>query len=163
VRDVGRALDASGLDPALLTLEITETMSMADEDEVGETLHRLKALGVRISVDDFGTGYSSLGHLNRFPIDELKIDQSLVARLGAADPGIALAVVRLARSLHLDVVAEGIERADQVAQLRDAQCARGQGFYFWGALDVASVEELLDALPRSLARPELAGVVRSSN
>ena len=165
VRDVGRALDASGLDPALLTLEITETMSMADEDEVGETLHRLKALGVRISVDDFGTGYSSLGHLNRFPIDELKIDQSLVARLGndAVDPGIALAVIRLARSLHLDVVAEGIEREDQVAQLRDAQCTRGQGYYFWGALDVASVEEILEALPRSLSRRELAGVVQSSN
>ena len=160
VHDVARSLESSGLDPELLTLEITETMSMADEDEVGETLHRLKALGVRISVDDFGTGYSSLGHLNRFPIDELKIDRSLVARLGngAVDPGIALAVIRLAHSLHLDVVAEGIESEDQVAQLRDARCTRGQGYYFWEPLDVASVEDILQDLPHLVLPRELAGV-----
>jgi predicted signal transduction protein with EAL and GGDEF domain len=148
VRDVARALSLSGLAPALLTLEITETMIMADEDQAGETLRRLKDLGVRISVDDFGTGYSSLGHLDRFPIDELKIDQSFVARLGgdADDPGVALAVLRLGRSLNLDVVAEGIEREDQLTQLRDAHCTRGQGYYFWRPLDVASVETLLEGM-----------------
>ncbi|MEY2450971.1 MAG: hypothetical protein QOD92_545 [Acidimicrobiaceae bacterium] len=158
VRDVARALDLSGLDPALLTLEITETMIMADEDQAGETLQQLKNLGVRISVDDFGTGYSSLGHLDRFPIDELKIDQSFVARLGgdADDPGVALAVIRLGRSLHLDVVAEGIEREDQLAQLLDASCTRGQGYYFWRPLDVASVETLLEGLCPPVVSHELA-------
>ena len=161
VYDVARALDSSGLDPALLTLEITETMSMADEDKVGETLRQLKGLGVRISVDDFGTGYSSLDHLDRFPIDELKIDRSLVARLGddADDPGVALAVIRLARSLHLDIVAEGIERADQLAELRDARCTRGQGYYLGRPLDVASVEDLLEGLPRSVLPRELVRAV----
>ncbi|MEY2420707.1 MAG: hypothetical protein QOI95_774 [Acidimicrobiaceae bacterium] len=159
VRDVVRALDVSGLDPGLLTLEITETMSMGDEDEVGETLHQLKRLGVRISVDDFGTGYSSLGHLDHFPIDELKIDRSFVARLreDTEDPGVALAIIRLARSLHLDVVAEGIESEEQLVQLRDALCTRGQGYYFWKPLDVASVDDLLEGLswsqaPRVFAR-----------
>jgi EAL domain-containing protein (putative c-di-GMP-specific phosphodiesterase class I) len=159
VGDVARALSLSGLDPGLLTLEITETMIMADEDQAAATLQLLKALGVRISVDDFGTGYSSLGHLDRFPIDELKIDQSFVARLGgdADDPRVALAVIRLAGSLHLDVVAEGIEREDQLAQLRAAECSRGQGYYFWRPLDVAAVEAVLEGLqppiaPRALAR-----------
>jgi diguanylate cyclase (GGDEF)-like protein/PAS domain S-box-containing protein len=156
VRDVERALDASGLDPGLLTLEITETMSVGDEDEVGETLHQLKDLGVRISVDDFGTGYSSLCHLDQFPVDELKIDRSFVARLseGAQDSGVALAIIRLARSLHLDVVAEGIESEDQLMQLRDAQCTRGQGYYFWRPLDVASVDALLEGLRQSAAPRE---------
>jgi EAL domain-containing protein (putative c-di-GMP-specific phosphodiesterase class I)/CheY-like chemotaxis protein len=161
VYDVARALDLSGLDPALLTLEITETMSMADEDKVGETLRELKGLGVRISVDDFGTGYSSLDHLDRFPIDELKIDRSLIARLGedADDPGVALAVIRLARSLQLDLVAEGIEREDQLVQLRDARCTRGQGYYVGRPLDVTSVEDLLEGLPRSVLPRELAVAV----
>jgi diguanylate cyclase (GGDEF)-like protein/PAS domain S-box-containing protein len=165
VRDVAGALDASGLDPALLTLEITETISIADEDEIGETLQRLSGLGVRISVDDFGTGYSSLRHLDRFPVDEIKIDQSFVARLGADDddPGVALAIIRLAHSLNLDVVAEGIEREDQLVQLRDAQCVRGQGYHFWRPLDVTTVEELLEQLPQpglpnDLTRADLANV-----
>jgi diguanylate cyclase (GGDEF)-like protein/PAS domain S-box-containing protein len=161
VNDVGRALEDSGLEPGLLTLEITETMIMADEDEVSATLHRLKALGVRISVDDFGTGYSSLGHLERFPIDELKIDRSFVGRLGgdADDPRVALAVIRLARSLGLDVVAEGIEREDQLARLRDATCTRGQGYYLWRPLTVARVDELLLDSARAVMPPELRRVV----
>jgi diguanylate cyclase (GGDEF)-like protein/PAS domain S-box-containing protein len=143
--DVAVALEQSGINPAQLTLEITETMIMADEDEVGACLQRLKALGVRISVDDFGTGYSSLQHLDRFPIDELKIDRSFVSHLGEgdADSGVALAVIRLAQSLRIDVVAEGIEREDQLVQLRGAACTRGQGFYFWKPLDAASAETLL--------------------
>ena len=84
----------------------------------------------------------------------------MVVRLGkgAVDPGIALAVVRLAHSLHLDVVAEGIESEDQVAQLRDARCTRGQGYYFWEPLDVASVEDILQDLPHLVLPRELAGV-----
>jgi EAL domain-containing protein (putative c-di-GMP-specific phosphodiesterase class I) len=150
VNDVARALQVSGLDPALLTLEITETINMADEDDVFRTLQDLKNLGVRISVDDFGTGFSSLRHLDRFPVDEIKIDRSFVARLreDADDPGVALAIIQLASSLHLDVVAEGIESEEQLMRLRKAHCTRGQGHYFWRPLDVATVEHLVEELSR---------------
>ncbi|MEP6659792.1 MAG: EAL domain-containing protein [Acidimicrobiales bacterium] len=145
VDDVAHALRSSGLDPACLTLEITETMILADEEEVHERLLELKKLGVRISVDDFGTGYSSLGHLDRFPIDELKIDRSFVASLGedSPDSGVALAVILLARSLRVDVVAEGIERKDQLIELRRSACGKGQGYYLWRPMDAQSVEALL--------------------
>ncbi len=105
VADVARVLDESGLEPSLLTLEITETMVMANEDEALECVKQLKDLGVRISVDDFGTGYSSLAQLNRFPVDELKIDRSFVASLGShgEGSGVAAAAIRLARSLLIDV------------------------------------------------------------
>jgi CheY-like chemotaxis protein len=147
VSDVAAALALNSLDPALLTLEITETMIMADEDEVGERLRELKALGVRISVDDFGTGYSSIGHLERFPVDELKIDRSFVASLGAGsrDSGVASGVIQLARSLRIEVVAEGIETVDQLAELRRLHCTRGQGYYLCRPQDPASIEALLRA------------------
>jgi diguanylate cyclase (GGDEF)-like protein/PAS domain S-box-containing protein len=157
VEDVARAIDISSVDPRLLTLEITETMIMADEDEVGHRLRELKELGVRISVDDFGTGYSSMGHLERFPVDELKIDRSFVASLGRSgqDSGVALGVLRLARSLRLDVVAEGIERVEQLNELRRAACTTGQGYFFAKALHPMAVESLLSEvthypLPESL-------------
>jgi diguanylate cyclase (GGDEF)-like protein len=146
---VARALQRSGLDPACLTLEITETMIMSDEDSAAACLQGLKKLGVRISVDDFGTGYSSLRHLRRFPVDELKIDQSFVASMGTdGDSGVAVAAIRLARDLHLQIVAEGIERDDQIVELRRAGCALGQGFYLSEPLDAASAGQLLE---RSLA------------
>jgi diguanylate cyclase (GGDEF)-like protein/PAS domain S-box-containing protein len=146
VADVARALEQSRLDPSLLTLEITETMIVADEDEVCARLNELKELGVRISVDDFGTGYSSLGHLEHFPVDELKIDRTFVASLGGDSPesGVALATIRLARTLHLDIVAEGIEREDQLIELRRAACTRGQGYYFWKPMAAESVDILLE-------------------
>ncbi|MEY2434128.1 MAG: hypothetical protein QOC92_3853, partial [Acidimicrobiaceae bacterium] len=154
VNDVARALQVSELDPTLLTLEITETIKVADEDEAIETLQRLKDLGVRISVDDFGTGFSSLRHLDRFPVDEIKIDQSFVASLkeNADDPGVALAIIQLASGLNLDVVAEGIENEEQLVQLRNAHCTRGQGYYFWRPLDVPAVERLLERLHRPALR-----------
>jgi predicted signal transduction protein with EAL and GGDEF domain len=146
VDDVARILSETRLDPALLTLEITETMMMADEDDVRDQLLRLKDLGLRISLDDFGTGYSSLGHLQRFPIDELKIDGSFVATLGAGPEGsqVASAVIRLARSLQIEVVAEGIETNAQLEELRRSSCTRGQGYYFWKPMDAAAVVALLD-------------------
>jgi diguanylate cyclase (GGDEF)-like protein len=145
VDDVARVLAETGLLPGLLTLEITETMIMADEDAVRDCLYRLKDLGVRISVDDFGTGYSSLGHLNRFPVDELKIDRSFVANLGSAAEGanVAAAAIRLARSLHIDVVAEGVEREDQLAELRRSACGRAQGYLFSRPVDARAADALL--------------------
>jgi diguanylate cyclase (GGDEF)-like protein len=155
VEDVARTLEQTGLDPALLTLEITETMMMVNEDDVCECLHRLKKLGLRISVDDFGTGYSSLAHLRRFPIDELKIDRTFVASIGdkTEGGGVAIATIRLARSLHIEVVAEGIERQDQLAELRRACCTRGQGYYFWKPMDADSAGVLLDGIDGSVLPP----------
>ena len=159
---VARALERSGFDSALLTLEVTETMIMAEGGEVEKTLRAFKELGVRISIDDFGTGFSSLSHLDRFPIDELKIDRSFVDRLGTGDEdhGVAMAVIGLAQSLQVDVVAEGIERDDQLVQLRRSSCTRGQGWYFWKPLDVASAGELLgsQATP-AVPTKEIAPVV----
>jgi predicted signal transduction protein with EAL and GGDEF domain/ActR/RegA family two-component response regulator len=145
VDDVVRALDISSLCPELLTLEVTQTMIMADEDEVCERLCELKRLGVRISVDDFGTVYSSIGQLERFPVDELKIDRCFVASLGGDSPdsGAASGVIRLASSLRIEVVAEGIERVDQLAELRRSGCTRGQGYYLCKPLDTVSIDALL--------------------
>jgi diguanylate cyclase (GGDEF)-like protein/PAS domain S-box-containing protein len=152
VADVSHALAVSGLDPARLTLEITETMIMSDESDAAERLRLLKDLGVRISVDDFGTGYSSLAHLDRFPVDELKIDRTFVDRLGSEsrDSLVALGVVRLAHSLQLDVVAEGIETEAQLIELRRAGCTFGQGYYFSRPMDPDSLGKLFDQPTRSV-------------
>jgi len=144
VADVLRALDESGFDPASLTLEVAESILVADEHAVAETLVALKYAGVRIAVDDFGTGFSSLFHLQRLPIDELKVDRAFVAEIGMPDDsGVAAAAIRLGHSLGIDVVAEGIEREEQLAELRRFRCARGQGFFFGRPLDPADIEVLI--------------------
>lgn len=150
VDQVAATLIDTDLDPGLLTLEITETMMMADEDDVCRRLHQLKQLGLRISVDDFGTGYSSLGHLRRFPVDELKIDRSFVAAMGEDADGanVASATIRLARSLQIEVVAEGIESEDQLCELRRTSCNRGQGYYLGRPMDSVAVSTLLNQTDR---------------
>jgi EAL domain-containing protein (putative c-di-GMP-specific phosphodiesterase class I) len=132
VDGVDRALRESGLDPDRLWLEITESVLMEDADTAVAALERLRALGVHLCVDDFGTGYSSLAYLRRFPVDALKVDQSFVAGLGEdpEDSAIVEAVVSMAHSLHLSVVAEGVETDEQLARLRDLGCELAQGFYF---------------------------------
>ncbi|HUG52568.1 MAG TPA: EAL domain-containing protein, partial [Vicinamibacteria bacterium] len=130
VQHVKDALQASGLDPARLELEITETSAMLNPDATVQTLTAVKALGVRISVDDFGMGYSSLSQLQRLPIDILKIDRSFVHDV-TADPGaaaIASTIITLAHSLGLKVVAEGVETAEQLAFLSERRCDRVQGY-----------------------------------
>ena len=131
--DVAAILAATGLDAALLQLEITETAAMEHPDEAIATLRALKALGVRLALDDFGTGYSSLAYLQHLPVDALKIDRSFF-RAGAANRAIVRAATELAHGLGLDVTAEGLETADQVAWAREAGCDLGQGFYFARAL-----------------------------
>jgi diguanylate cyclase (GGDEF)-like protein len=126
------ALQATGLDPRLLTLEVTESVLMRDKDAAAATLTLLRAMGVCFSIDDFGTGYSSLGYLERLPIDELKIDRSFVARLdgkGRTAP-IIESIVDLAHAVGLGVVAEGVERAEQAQLLRDIGCDAAQGYLF---------------------------------
>ena len=131
VEDVARILDETGIDPALVDLEITESVLMDDVDTAHRALSRLHGLGVKLVVDDFGTGYSSLSYLQRFPVDLLKIDRSFVAGLGVnrGDTAIVTAVLSLAHALDMAVIAEGVETADQLAELRRLGCDMAQGFY----------------------------------
>ncbi|HEY5414396.1 MAG TPA: EAL domain-containing protein [Gemmatimonadaceae bacterium] len=132
VDDVSAAVTQAGIHPSLLLLEITESVLMQRADAALRTLHELKALGVRLAIDDFGTGYSSLAYLHRFPVDVLKIDKIFIDRFthGGSDAALGRGIVGLANSLGLQCVAEGIEHAQQAAQLRAAGCGFGQGFYF---------------------------------
>ena len=139
---VKAALDRTGLDPYALELEITEGTLMNDTRSGRALLDDLKALGIWIALDDFGTGYSSLGYLRRFPIDTLKIDRSFVREL-LTDPGSAAitgAIVAMARQLHLNVVAEGVETEEQVEYLRALDCAQLQGYFFSPAIDARAFE-----------------------
>ena len=155
VQDVGQVLAESGLDASGLEVEITEGTAMGDADATVKTLEHLKAIGIRLAIDDFGTGYSSLGYLKRFPIDVLKVDRSFVAGLPAnrGDAAIVRAVVGLTRALGLKAVAEGVETAEQLAELRELGCDQGQGYFFGRptATEVADVmlrrSPLLEAVP----------------
>jgi diguanylate cyclase (GGDEF)-like protein/PAS domain S-box-containing protein len=142
-----RALASSGVDPAKVVLEITESVLMQETDSVLDRLRQLKALGVRLAIDDFGTGYSSLSYLQRFPIDILKIAKPFVEEVGkgADRSALARAIIGLGDTLRLDTIAEGIEMAEQRAALLQLGCTLGQGHYFWPALPAAAVEELLAA------------------
>ncbi|HKH18022.1 MAG TPA: EAL domain-containing protein [Solirubrobacteraceae bacterium] len=146
VADVRDALSESGVEARSLTLEITETVLMADTDLAVERLRELKELGVRLALDDFGTGYSSLSYLSRFPVDILKMDRSFLREGATPDSsGLANAVVALGATLDLEVVAEGIEFPEQWHTLRDLGCELGQGFYFARPMDVDATLEFLAA------------------
>jgi EAL domain-containing protein (putative c-di-GMP-specific phosphodiesterase class I) len=129
---VARVLHATGLPPAALTLEVTESVLMPDPDRTLEKLMSLKAMGVRMAIDDFGTGYSSLAWLQHFPADQLKIDKSFIDTIETSSEGSAIvrAVVELARTLGLQTVAEGIETVSQWTTLRELSCDLGQGYHF---------------------------------
>ena len=129
---IERVLGETGLAPALLELELTESMLMHHADETIGTLTRLDEMGVHLSIDDFGTGYSSLSYLKRFPIHSLKIDRSFVRDISSDpdDAAIVTAIVAMARSLNLNVTAEGVETEEQAAFLRSLACQRAQGFHF---------------------------------
>jgi len=143
LRDVGDALADSGLEPANLVVELTESTIMSNTDVNLERLQKLKALGIRLALDDFGTGYSSLSYLHRFPIDILKIDRSFVSRLTTSDngPELARAVITLGGTLGLDIVAEGIELEAQIATLLELGCVAGQGFFFARAGSLAQLSD----------------------
>ncbi|WP_119157215.1 putative bifunctional diguanylate cyclase/phosphodiesterase [Caldimonas tepidiphila] len=138
-------LAETGVPPRLLEVEITETTLMHNTDETQVTLGQLSALGIKISIDDFGTGYSSLAYLKRFPVDVLKIDRSFVREIvpGTEDALIVGAIIGLARSLRLRVVAEGVETREQAEFLRREGCDEGQGFLFGQPLAAAELEPLL--------------------
>ncbi|MBI5910497.1 MAG: EAL domain-containing protein [Betaproteobacteria bacterium] len=132
VSDVARVLDASGLAPAWLELEITESMVMGDPERAIQTLRQLKSMGVALAIDDFGTGYSSLGYLKRFPIDNIKIDRSFIKDIprNNDDATITRTIIDLTHNLRLKVVAEGVETAAQLNFLREHGCDEMQGYYF---------------------------------
>jgi diguanylate cyclase (GGDEF)-like protein len=132
VGDVAEALQRSGLDATLLTLEITESLFAQDIEETTRKIGLLKGQGIRLALDDFGTGYSSLSYLRRFPIDTLKIDKSFIDGVTTSAEGHAVvaAITQLVETLHLEVVAEGLETAEQVETLRALGCPLGQGYHF---------------------------------
>lgn len=132
VETVADALRKSGLPAHQLELELTESILLHDMDVVMSTLRRLKELGVKLSIDDFGTGYSSLSYLKRLKVDKLKIDQSFVREMveNAEDAAIVQAIIQLGHSLHLDLIAEGVETEPQLKQLSEAGCDQIQGFLF---------------------------------
>lgn len=143
--DVRRALELNGIAPDLLELELTESSLMANTELTRATLQQLRGRGVQISIDDFGTGYSSLAYLRRFPIDKLKIDIAFIRDIitNPSDASIALTIIRMAHSLKLDVIAEGVETAAQLAYLRNRRCDEMQGYYASGPLPVIDMEALL--------------------
>jgi diguanylate cyclase (GGDEF)-like protein len=142
---VESTLATTGLDPRALTLEITETALMRNADETARRLRAIKQLGVRIAIDDFGTGYSSLSHLQRFPVDALKIDRSFLSQLAENPEGETLirTLVQLGKALSIETLAEGIERRGELALLQEENCDSGQGYLFARPLDVEDADEFL--------------------
>jgi diguanylate cyclase (GGDEF)-like protein/PAS domain S-box-containing protein len=132
LEDLLTILDETGLDPSLLELDLTEHVLMKHPESAASILQALRERGVRVAVDDFGTGYSSLSQLQKLPIDALKIDRSFVGQINAPgdDKCIVTAVISMARSLKLRVVAEGVETLEQLAFLRTHKCDEAQGYYF---------------------------------
>ena len=145
VERVAAALSESGLEARYLELELTESMIMDDVQQAVETMHRLERLGVHLAIDDFGTGYSSLASLKRFPVGRLKIDRSFVRDLpdDGDDAAIARAVISLAHSLQLRVIAEGVETREQIDFLREAGCDEIQGFYLSHPIDARALQAIL--------------------
>jgi diguanylate cyclase (GGDEF)-like protein len=155
VDDVTSALAVSGLDPAALTLEITETTLMRDAKETVRRLTEIKELGVRVAIDDFGTGYSSLSHLRNFPVDALKIDRSFITGLAHNLEGESLihTLVQLGKALSIETIAEGIEQPGELSLLQGEDCDGGQGFLFARPLDAEAVEAFLLQCASTRATP----------
>jgi len=146
---IGTILDEVGIDPRSIDVEITETIAMADPQRSNLVLSELKALGVHISIDDFGTGYSSLSRLQGFPVDTLKIDRTFISRIDTdrETSEIVRIIVMLAHNLGLNVVAEGVETAEQVRRLKEMDCELAQGYFFARPDDHAAATALLMNTP----------------
>jgi EAL domain-containing protein (putative c-di-GMP-specific phosphodiesterase class I) len=144
---VRAALDASGLPPRSLVVELTESALMHNVDAALRTMGDLKGLGARLAIDDFGTGYSSLSYLGRFPVDKLKIDQSFTMGIGdtASSASIVNAVIAMARSLGIGTIAEGVETEEQRAYLALRGCHEGQGYLFSRPVELGAFRALLEA------------------
>ena len=152
ISDVQGILQASGLAPHQLELEITESILIEDATVAGNTLKALAALGVRLAIDDFGTGYSSLSYLRRFPINTLKIDRSFVIEMESSPDAVAIVktIIGLADNLGLEVVAEGVETAGQLALLSGFGCTKVQGYLFSRPVPLADLAGLLKSIPAEI-------------
>jgi EAL domain-containing protein (putative c-di-GMP-specific phosphodiesterase class I) len=142
---VRSVLEATGLKPRCLNLEVTESMVMEHSETALEVLNQLTALGVSLSTDDFGTGYSSLSYLHRFPFERLKIDRSFIGKMDSDEKSeeIIRTILTLADNLNLEVVAEGIENEHQYSRLRELGCRFGQGYLISKPVDAAQTERIL--------------------
>jgi diguanylate cyclase (GGDEF)-like protein len=156
VRDVESILRETGVDPALIKLEITESGAMGDPERTVRILSELKSLGVRLSIDDFGTGHSSLSYFLKFPLDVLKIDRSFVTNLGnnKVSQQIVNTIIGLAKGMDISVVAEGIETQGQALQLNMMGCDFGQGYLFSRPLPAANIVELMHARQIRFTAPD---------
>ena len=136
-------LHETGLAPKYLELEITESLLLSNADVMFSIFQELKAIGLRLAIDDFGTGYSSLSYLKKFPVSKLKIDRSFVrdVAVNTDDAAITNAIISMAKSLNLKVIAEGVENLAQLSFLRAHHCDEIQGYYFSKPLPVAEVSE----------------------
>ena len=153
--EITRVLLETGLKAECLHLEITESVVMENTDNAIAMLKELRALGVKLSIDDFGTGYSSLSYLHRFPFDTLKIDRSFVGRMEEQTDNVEIVktIMVLAHNLGMDVVAEGVETEEQLAQLRSMHCQSGQGYLFSKPADAEVIERLLTGANMYLVAP----------
>jgi diguanylate cyclase (GGDEF)-like protein/PAS domain S-box-containing protein len=154
LEDVCGILESTGLEPRYLELELTETAVMRNFEATSAILQSLGAMGIRIAVDDFGTGYSNLSYLKRFPINTLKLDKSFVHDIpdNANVATIVRSVIHMGQSLHLTVVAEGIENPEQLKFLQAHDCAEGQGYYFSQPVDPIECQALISVAERRWAR-----------
>ncbi len=158
---VRRVLKDTGLDPKYLELELTESLLLNNADVMFSILQDLRAMGVKLAIDDFGTGYSSLSYLRQFHVNRLKIDRSFVQDVAANpdDAAIATAIIKMARALNLEVLAEGVETEAQLAFLRAQHCFDVQGYYFSKPLSVSKIAE---SLQRPMIHPAVSEAVESS-
>jgi diguanylate cyclase (GGDEF)-like protein len=156
IADIEEALTDSTFDPAALTIEITETTLMLNAEQTARRLTQIKRLGVHIAIDDFGIGYSSLAHLQRFPVDALKIDRSFIAGMRANKEGEALihTLVQLGKALSIETLAEGIEQQHDLALLQGEDCDSGQGYLFARPLDGSAIEEFFQNWKEPAARAD---------
>jgi EAL domain-containing protein (putative c-di-GMP-specific phosphodiesterase class I) len=161
VSGVAAILAETGFDPLRLEFELTETFLMQDSKSTSLVLNALKELGVRLALDDFGTGYSSLSYMRRFPIDALKVDQSFVRDLttDADHASVVSAVIHMAKSLHMRVVAEGVETREQRSFLEEHKCSEAQGFYFSRPLKADALANLLRA---ARPRPSVKSLLKAA-
>lgn len=148
IQEIAETLKVTGLSPKCLRLEITESVIMNNPEQAIVSVNQLREMGVRVSIDDFGTGYSSLGYLHKFPVDTLKVDRSFINRIGSEGENaeIVQTIITLAASLNMDVVAEGIETADQLDFLRQINCNYGQGYLYSRPVDNEGICEMLSKL-----------------
>jgi diguanylate cyclase len=153
--DVETILTETGFDPRRLELELTETFLMQDSKPTALVLDALKELGVQLALDDFGTGYSSLSYMRRFPIDALKVDRSFIRNLttDADDASVVTAIINMGKSLHMRVVAEGVETREQLLYLEEHDCTEAQGYFFSRPVKAETVTELIAGASRNVPEP----------